>query len=183
MVSAGKDREDEKEIEIIMSIFPPAIIGVKPSKMLPGEVGLFALRLLNKGTIINDPHVSKEKFFSTDVYKKLDKITQKVVADFCNLLADGFYSVPDVNYMPISWFCNHSCDPNAGMDKDGSIVLIKNVRGGVELTLDYGFYATYPDWEMECHCGSRNCRKIITGNDWKDPEFFMKNKKWMYFDE
>jgi len=26
-----------------------------------------------------------------------------------------------------------------------------------------------PDFRMECRCGRRNCRKMVTGNDWKEP--------------
>ncbi|MFZ6006838.1 MAG: SET domain-containing protein-lysine N-methyltransferase [Nitrospirota bacterium] len=81
--------------------------------------------------------------------------------------------------MPIAWFGNHSCDPNMGYDKEGNLVLIKNVKAREELTHDYGFSVTDPKFKMHCRCGAKNCRKIITGNDWKDPEYFKKNKEFM----
>lgn len=162
-----------------MSRFPPAIIGIKPSKMLSGEVGLFALRPLKKGTIVNKSFCRGEKLFSKDVYKKLYKITKKVVTDFCTRVYDGFFSVPDLNNLPISWFSNHSCDPNVGFDKRGNMILIKNVKNGDELTQDYGFSITDPEYKLKCFCGSKNCRKIITGNDWKNLEYSKKNKKYM----
>ncbi|MFA7209123.1 MAG: SET domain-containing protein-lysine N-methyltransferase [Parcubacteria group bacterium] len=160
--------------------FPPVIIGVKPSKMLPGEAGLFALRSLKKGTIIIDHDFSySDKFFGKDVYEKLDRITKEVVGHFGTQVQDGFYAVPNMNYMPIAWLGNHSCEPNMGYDKKGSLILIKNVKSGEELTHDYGFSVTDPEYKMPCLCGSKNCRKIITGNDWKNPEYFKKNKKYM----
>lgn len=59
------------------------------------------------------------------------------------------------------------------------MVLIKNVRKGEELTHDYGFSITDPEYKLRCRCGSKKCRKFITGNDWKDSDFFRKNKKYM----
>lgn len=162
-----------------MKKFPKAIITVKPSKMLSGEVGLFALRSLKKDTVINKTFSCNEKYFSKKTYEELDKITSKVITDFCTQVYDGFYSVPDLNYLPMSWFSNHSCDPNMGFNKKGDLVLIKNVKAGEELTQDYGFSVTDPKYKMRCRCGSKNCRKIITGNDWKDPEYFKKNKEYM----
>ena len=161
-----------------MSKFPKAIIGIKCSKMLPGEVGVFALRNLKKGTIYGRADYGGEKMFSKKVYKSLDKITQKRVHDFCGMYDDGFISIPDVNYMPIHYHCNHSCEPNAGFKND-NMVLIKDVNAGEEILLDCAFSTTDPDFVLHCKCGSKKCRKIITGNDWKNPEYFKKNKKYM----
>jgi len=162
-----------------MSKFPQVNIGIKPSKVIPGEVGLFALRPLKKGTIINKSLNGREKFYSKEVYKKLDKITKERVDSFCTGVQKGFFSVPDLNSMPISWYCNHSCEPNAGFDRRDNIVLIKNVKAGDEIVYDYGFAETNPDFVLHCSCGSKNCRKTITGNDWKNPEYVKKNKKYM----
>jgi len=161
------------------SKFPPAIIGIKPSKMLSGEVGLFALRDLRATTIIWKAFSCGEKFFDQSVYDELDKLTKQVVTAHCSMVYDGFYAVPDVNYLPIQSFCNYSCEPNLGFDEDGNTVLIKDVREGDELTIDASFFCTHPDWKLDCRCGSKNCRGIVTGNDWKDPEFVRKNKQWM----
>lgn len=147
--------------------------------MLPGEVGLFALRPLKKGTVINKAFACGEKFITKKTYEKLDKITQKMINTYGGSVYDGYYTVPDLRYVPISWLSNHSCDPNMGFNNKGDMVLIKNVKAGEELTQDYGFSVTDPKCKMRCRCGSKNCRKIITGNDWKNPEFFKKNKKYM----
>jgi len=162
-----------------MTKITPVIIGVRPSKLLSGEVGLFALRHLKKGTVINKEFNGGEEFFTKDAYKKLDVVTKRVVNAFGTRVYDGFYIIPNMNYMPISWFANHSCDPNAGFDKKLNIALIKNVKSGDEIFHDYGFSITDPDFVLHCKCGSKNCRKIITGNDWKNPEYFKKNKAYM----
>lgn len=162
-----------------MTIFPQQLVRLKPSKMLIGEVGLFAVRFLKKGTVINKSFCCNEKFFSKDVLDKLDNITKNMVTDFSTRTRDGFFSVPNMNYLPISWFGNHSCDPNMGFNDSGDLIMIRSVKTGEELTHDYGFSITDPEYKMNCHCGSKKCRKIITGDDWRDSIYFEKNKKYM----
>ncbi len=61
-------------------------------------------------------------------------------------------------------FFNHSCNPNSGLKIKGKSVLlvaIKNIRKGEEITYDYSTTMDEDDWELECRCGSKNCRKII----------------------
>jgi len=33
--------------------------------------------------------------------------------------------------------------------------------------------------EMECNCGAANCRKVITGQDWRKPELQEKYRGFM----
>jgi SET domain-containing protein len=69
---------------------------------------------------------------------------------------------------------NHSCDPNLGLS--GQIVLIsmREIRAGEELTFDYAMTDGEPYDEFECHCGTRQCRRLVTGNDWKRPELWSR---------
>jgi uncharacterized protein len=59
---------------------------------------------------------------------------------------------------------NHSCNPNCLItnDKDLELKLIarRDIKKGEELTLDYST-VIFDSWKMECHCGEKNCRKII----------------------
>jgi uncharacterized protein len=73
---------------------------------------------------------------------------------------------------------NHSCNYNVGFDKVGNFVTARNIKQGEELLLDYGLFFSDPKFKMKCMCGSKNCRKFITGNDWKDKKFRDKNKKY-----
>ncbi len=34
-------------------------------------------------------------------------------------------------------------------------------------------------YEMVCHCGSPQCRQIITGQDWRRPELQEKYREYM----
>jgi hypothetical protein len=66
-------------------------------------------------------------------------------------------------------FSNHSCDPNIGVKGQIVFVAIRDIAPGEELTHDW---ATTDDdsYKMECHCNSTNCRKTITGQDWRKKE-------------
>jgi uncharacterized protein len=63
-------------------------------------------------------------------------------------------------------FSNHSCDPNIGVKGQIIFVAMRDIEAGEELTHDW---ATTDDdsYEMECNCGARACRLIITGQDWR----------------
>jgi SET domain-containing protein len=71
---------------------------------------------------------------------------------------------------------NHSCDPNLGFFGQIGLVAMKDIRDGEEITFDYAMSDGGPYDEFECLCGSPNCRKKITGNDWKLPELWNKYK-------
>jgi hypothetical protein len=56
---------------------------------------------------------------------------------------------------------NHSCDPNAGIRGRNTIVAMRPIRSGEEVTMDYALSDTLPLWHMHCRCGAKNCRKVI----------------------
>lgn len=63
-------------------------------------------------------------------------------------------------------FINHSCDPNAGVkitrEKGGAfLVAIKNISKNSQITWDYSTTMNEDDWEMDCNCRKRTCRKRI----------------------
>ena len=55
---------------------------------------------------------------------------------------------------------NHSCDPNAGIVKDVFLAAMRNIKKGEEVMFDYSMI-TADNWQLECRCGSPQCRKII----------------------
>ncbi len=58
-------------------------------------------------------------------------------------------------------FLNHSCNPSAGIKGRISLVALRNMKEGEEVTIDYSTIEGDPRWEMACACGEKNCRKII----------------------
>jgi len=59
---------------------------------------------------------------------------------------------------------NHSCNPNSGLiikNGKGTLIAIKNIKKGEEITWDYSTTMDEDNWEMDCLCGTKNCRKRI----------------------
>ena len=62
---------------------------------------------------------------------------------------------------------NHCCDPNLWMVDAITQAARRDIRAGEEVTTDYATISVTPSWHMECHCGARLCRGVVTGEDWK----------------
>ena len=141
--------------------------------------GVFATVPIQKDEII---HVTEGKILSNIEWEKLAEKDR----GHCFDINDSEVLCPkDFRHPTIDWFINHSCDPNVGSAGDFyTLVAMRDIAGGEEITMDYAMTDEDPDprWNMECHCGAPNCRKVITGNDWKVPElqecyrgYFQKN--------
>jgi hypothetical protein len=68
------------------------------------------------------------------------------------------YVMPRKNSMV--WFINHSCNPNCVV-RGRSILTARQIERDEELTFDYSTDVDWPDYRMECRCGSANCRKVV----------------------
>lgn len=71
-------------------------------------------------------------------------------------------------------YFNHSCTPNAGIKGQIVLVAMRDIRADEEVCFDYAMclYPTpgAPRYEMRCNCGAKNCRGVITDDDWQIPE-------------
>ena len=70
-------------------------------------------------------------------------------------------------------YINHSCNPNCLLHIVGNRAIIYSmyvIKAGSEITFDYSTSSTdtLDKWQMECKCGSFNCRKIISGLHYLD---------------
>jgi hypothetical protein len=160
---------------------PRVLIELKPSSI--NGVGVFSVPRIYKGDIVADG-VHEEDYDSIVPWNDFrfynPNIQEKILA-FCVGTPDGF--VPpenlDFNKLSVDWYFNHSCAGNCGFNEDGDFVAIKNLDQNEELTYDYALAESNPDFRMICNCGSQQCRKVITGNDWKDEEFQAKHQDHM----
>ncbi len=75
-------------------------------------------------------------------------------------------------------FSNHSCDPNIGVQGQIVFVALRDIQAGEELTHDWAT-TDDDDYEMACHCGALNCRKVITGQDWRRKDLQEKYAGYM----
>jgi len=70
---------------------------------------------------------------------------------------------------------NHACEPNAGFSGQITLVAMRDIAVGEEITYDYAMTdietALEAPWTPEqCLCKKESCRSLITGDDWKIPE-------------
>ncbi|NPV77960.1 MAG: SET domain-containing protein-lysine N-methyltransferase [Anaerolineae bacterium] len=86
---------------------------------------------------------------------------------------DGIYLLPTLEGDPAD-YVNHSCNPNAGMRGQISLVAMTDIHPDEEICFDYAMTDSSDYDEFECHCGAPNCRKRITGNDWRIHELHQK---------
>lgn len=153
---------------------------MKPSKMILGEMGVFATVDLAKDTVIGDVrYLDEGPFVPWSKYDEFSTANKKKIDAFCLGTAEGFTLPRDFNYLSVPWCLNHSCDGNVGFDAVGNFVTMREVKAGEELSYDYGLAEANPRFRMVCKCGSEKCRGIITGDDWKNPVFQEKNKNYM----
>jgi len=87
-------------------------------------------------------------------------------------IEDGLFIAPrSADEVEANILClNHSCDPNVGVRGQITFVAMRDIRAGTELTIDYAMIDGDPAERMDCACGARQCRTVITGSDWRRPE-------------
>lgn len=131
--------------------------------------GLFANRDFKKGEKIMHVDLTRLKSFTK---KEMDK-NPKLQSEHCDYVGNDRYVI---SFHPYSYI-NHSCNPNI-LVKHKTIAIsdffaLKNIKKGEEITVDYGVNAMdqfgKTRWIMKCHCGSKNCRKKIPGDFFKQP--------------
>jgi len=75
-------------------------------------------------------------------------------------------------------FFNHSCAPNAGFKGQIFLVAMRNIKRGEWITFDYAMVLSKTKgakfYRIKCLCGSKNCRKYITDDDWRIPKLQKK---------
>ena len=62
---------------------------------------------------------------------------------------------------------NHSCEPNCGMRNATTIVAMRDIAVGEELTFDYAMSDASDYDEFECNCGTSLCRGKVRADDWQ----------------
>jgi hypothetical protein len=84
---------------------------------------------------------------------------------------DTYLALPESDPDPsLDENLNHSCDANAWLVDEVTLVARRDIPVGEEITLDQGtwnFDETEYTWDdTDCGCGTRDCRKTLTENDW-----------------
>lgn len=135
-------------------------IAVRESK-IQGR-GLVAREFIKKGEVVA---IKGGHIISLEEFKKLNKRTKM----FCAQIADDFFIGPrkEEEIEGNALFINLSCDPNVGFDGQITYVAMRDIKPREELSHDTAMMYTSEEFNLKCDCGSKNCRKVQTGNDWK----------------
>lgn len=73
--------------------------------------------------------------------------------------------VSPTNYIdlePPGVFINHSCNPNTGIRSHVEVFALQSIRVAEELRFNYSTTMSERRWTMRCHCGTPQCRGLIT---------------------
>ena len=105
-----------------------------------------------------------------------DVITGQQLADLSPLarqhtiqIEENLYLTPTRAPEPAD-YVNHSCDPNAGLSGQISLIALRDIAPNEEICFDYATCDGSPYDEFDCACNSSHCRRRISGNDWQRPE-------------
>jgi len=126
----------------------------------PGKgSGSFVIQKIQKGEIVASFGgfvVDKQNLKNYSV----DRVARSLQLNESKYLLSG--KLPEPGDM-----LNHSCEPNCGAIGTSSIVAMKDIEIGEELTFDYSMTDASKYDEFDCACEKVNCRKKVTGNDWQ----------------
>jgi uncharacterized protein len=127
--------------------------------------GLFAVADIAKGEIVmvKGGHIVSRDFLEREVTPRLGPVEIQIGDDL--FIAPVTQAEREGSML----YSNHSCDANLGLRGNITFVSIRDIRAGEELTHDW-CVSDDDSYEMECKCGSPNCRRTLTGKDWQRPE-------------
>jgi SET domain-containing protein len=120
--------------------------------------GVFSTRPIPKGEVVhtlNGEHISK-----IQCYWRI--ATGRLPAD--SPLQTGRHRYLELDQ--ISKSINHSCQPNCILAKVSTLIAVRDIETGEEITYDYsmtvapGFFE-YFFFHMKCECRAPTCRRII----------------------
>jgi SET domain-containing protein len=160
----------EQTMKCALSFLSPKA-AVKPSS-IHGQ-GLFALEQIRAGEIVC---VKGGYIFNREQQQEISRDLGPAEIQ----IADDLFIGPILHEEREGGmiFSNHSCDPNIGVQGQIVFVAMRDIASGEELTHDW---ATTDDdtYEMNCRCGAQSCRKVITGQDWRNKQLQAKYRGFM----
>ncbi|KAE9547183.1 hypothetical protein FO519_009605, partial [Halicephalobus sp. NKZ332] len=131
--------------------------------------GLVAIKLIKKGEIVS-PYVPGQPTYSINDVLSMTPEEYKVLRHYGYQCRENIiiHEQSEERYM------NHSCDPNLSWIDDDTVIANRDIQPGEEVTYDYSTTEVTLPLTMECHCGSSDCRKIVTNLDHRDPAWQAK---------
>lgn len=132
--------------------------------------GVFAIQHVSKGEVIADYMNGTGRYIGE---KEAARLYDQGKDYFLQVDEGRYFAAVTDDEVENADFINHSCNPNCGLSGPLTIVAMRDIVPGEEITFDYAMSES-SKYEMKCNCGSDDCRKLITGEDWKIPELQKK---------
>ncbi|MBU2258997.1 SET domain-containing protein-lysine N-methyltransferase [Patescibacteria group bacterium] len=140
-------------------------VGKTPTK----GMGLFTKKIINKD----------EKIFTVKGELRKDEYDDNYMVGE-RWISVGKNQWIDPNTDNPLCFLNHSCEPNAGFGNGLTVVAMRKINRGEEITIDYSTTEEDPYWKMDCKCGLPCCRKTIRSIQSLPKELFDKYKPYIF---
>ncbi len=142
--------------------YPHARYELRPSRMLPDQVGLFALMPFRAEEVVAPySDFDESRLITWEELETLDETTRYKVMQYCYKDKKGIHAPKNINAIRICYFINHSCDPNLYCNKNGDFIALRDISAREELTADLEKNMKRTCLEFTCGCGSKQCRKIV----------------------
>lgn len=126
--------------------------------------GVFAKKDIKKGELL--------AIFGGYIVKIKDELEDSGIQ-----ISEDFV-LTSLDHLEATDFINHSCNPNSGIKENLFLISMCKIKKGEQVTFDYAMClyskTKKENYKINCLCGSKNCRKIITSNDWKKKELQKK---------
>lgn len=123
--------------EPLLSILNDCYVQLKPSKVCNG-VGIFALLTIPKNTVLFSD-VEPDSYLIT--WENLEGVDQQVLQylnSICNTSEKGVYLNRTVNNINVTYYVNHSEEPNLFHDRAlDRFITLKEIQSGEELLCTY----------------------------------------------
>ncbi len=124
--------------------------------------GLFARKAIGRGEIVLQTRAKV-------VHRQIESSTESSeIINWIGIDKDIWMITDDT---PLRYI-NHSCEPNSAMASAKTLVALRQIEMGEEITMDYSMSDADPLWSISCNCGSKNCRKLISSIHTIDPQVF-----------
>lgn len=122
---------------ILESIKYECFVHLKPSLVCDG-VGVFALRPIKQGTVLFADVVPDRDFTTWDSLVGTDPKVISYLKKMCNISENGIYLSQTVNNINLSYYVNHSNQPNVFHNREvDRFITIKDIFEGEEILCKY----------------------------------------------
>jgi len=107
-------------------------------------VGVFAIRRIPKGSCIFGADDAPLVWVPKKPIKYLSKPLKRLYDDFSVIKGDRYGCPSSFNDLTVSWYLNHSENPNVTADDSYKFYAMRDIEEGEELTVNYRTYSELP---------------------------------------